>query len=31
MIDYLKDLIMIALGWTIINIVFVLMLEGLCH
>ena len=31
MINYLKDLIIIALGWTVINVMFVYMLEVLCH
>jgi len=31
MISYLKDLIIIAFGWTAINVLFVMILEVLCH
>lgn len=31
MMSYIRDLLMVALGWTIINILFVCILEGLCQ
>lgn len=31
MIGYIRDLIIVALCWTLINLMFVVVLEGLCH
>ena len=31
MISYIRDLFAVALLWTLINVMFVVLLEGLCH